>query len=75
MQMTMFMEVIALETHSGFMHTYPTMTQTNVDPDTFHSVQLACKRVKADNENIHISTFDDDANPELPPDPENKKRD
>ena len=73
MRMSMFMEVIALETHSGFMQTYPAMTRTNVDPDTFHSIQLACKRVKDENESIQISTFDDDANPEIPPDPENKK--
>ena len=55
------------------MQTYPAMTRTNVDPDAFHSIQLACKRVKDENESIQISTFDDDANPEIPHDPENKK--
>ena len=73
MQMAMFVEVIALETHSSFMQTYPTLTHTNVDPHTFHSIQLACRRVKEENQNISIMTFLEEANPELPPDPENKK--
>ena len=73
MQMAMFTEVIAVETHSSFMQTYPTLTRTNVDPDTFHSIQLACKRVKEEKKNISIMTFLEEANPELPPDPENKK--
>ena len=73
MQLTMFVEVIASETHSSFMRNYPTLTDKNVDPDTFHSIQLACKRVKEENQHISIMTFLEEANPELPPGPENKK--
>ena len=53
MQMAMFVDVIASETHSSFMHNYPNFTHTNLDPDTFHDIQLACKRVKKENECCH----------------------
>ena len=49
------------------------MTQINVDHDTFHSIQLACKRIMAENESITFTTFLEEVNPEIPPDPENKK--
>ena len=73
MQMAMLVDVIATETHSSFMINYPRFTQTNVDPDTFHDIQLACKRIKKENEHISIMTFLEEDNPELPPDPESKK--
>ena len=73
MQMAMFVDVIATETHSSFMHNYPSFTQTNVDPDAFHDIRLACKRIRKENEHISIMTFLEEDNPELPPDPENKK--
>ena len=55
------------------MHNYPIFTHTNLDPDTFRDIQLACKRVKQENEHISILTFLEESDPELPPDPENKK--
>ena len=69
----MFVDVIATDTHSSFMHNYPRFTRTNVDPDTFHDIQVACKRIRKENEHISIMTFLEEANPKLPPDPENKK--
>ena len=38
MQMAMFVDVIATETDSSFIHNYPIITQTNLDPDTFHDI-------------------------------------
>ena len=74
MAISMFMEVLAIETHQGFMSSDPHMTRTEVDPDTFHSIQLSCKRVKKENENITFDSFEEEEdNPEIPEDPENKK--
>ena len=73
MATSMFIEVIAMETHQGFMSAYPQFTQTDVDPDTFHSVQLSCKRIKAENEHVTIMSFEEEDNPEIPEDPEDKK--
>ena len=73
MAIAMFTEVIATESHQSFMTSYPRFTQTDVDPDTFHSIQLSCKRVKEENEHITIMTFIEEDNPEIPADPENKK--
>ena len=73
MAISMFMEVLAVETHQSFLISYPQMTGTEVDPDTFHSIQLSCKRIKAENEHITIDSFEEEDNPEIPEDPENKK--
>ena len=69
----MFIEVIALETHQGLMASYPPFTSTDVDPDTFHSIQLSCKRIKAENGHITIMSFEEEDNPEIPEDPDDKK--
>ena len=71
----LFSEVVATESHSSFMLNYQRFTQTDVDPDTFHAIQLSCRRIREENENISIMTFleEDTDNPELPGDPENKK--
>ena len=73
MAISMFMEVLAIETHQGFMLSYPQMTRTEVDPDTFHLIQLSCKRIKAENEHITMDSFEEEDNPEIPEGPENKK--
>ena len=73
MAISMFMEVLAIETHQGSMSSYPQMTRTEVDPDTFHSIQLSCKGVMKENEHITIDSFQEEDNPEIPEDPENKK--
>ena len=73
MAISMFMEVLAIETHSGFMSAYPQFTQTDVDPDNFHAIQLSCKRVKKENEHITITSFEEEDSPEIPEDPESKK--
>ena len=73
MSIALFTEVIATESHSSFMHNYSRFTQTDVDPDTFHAIQLSCRRIRAENENISILMFLEEDNPELPEDPENKK--
>ena len=70
MAISMFMEVRAIETHQGFMSSYPHMTRTEVDPDTFHSIQLSCKRIMKENEHITIDSFQEEDNREIP---ENKK--
>ena len=49
------------------------MTRPEVDPDTFHSIQLSCKRVMKENEHITIDSFQEEDSPEIPEDPENKK--
>ena len=49
------------------------MTRTEVDPDTFHSIQSSCKRVMKKNEHITIDSFQEEDNPEIPEDPEKKK--
>ena len=74
MAISMFVEVLAIETHQGFMSSYPQMTRTEVDPDTFHSIQLSCKRVMKENEHITIDSFQEEDNPEIPEDPEHKKK-
>ena len=73
MAISIFMEVLAIETHQGFMSSYPQMTRTEVDPDTFQSIQLSCKRVMKENEHITIDSFQEEDNPEIPEDPENRK--
>ena len=73
MAISMFMEVHALETHQGSMSAYPQFTRTDVDHDTFHSLQLSCKRIMKDNEHITITSFEEGDNPEIPEDPEHKK--
>ena len=73
MSIALFMEVLAVETHKGFVAIYPQMTRTPVDPDTFHAIQLSCKRIKKENEHITIDSFLEEDNPEIPEDPENKK--
>ena len=73
MAISMFMEVLAIETHQGFMSAYPQFTRTEVDPDTFHSIQLSCKRIKKENGHITRTSFEEEDNPEIPEDPENKK--
>ena len=73
MAIALFTEVIATESHQSFMNNDPRFTQTDVDPDTFHSIQLSCKRIQKENENISIMTFLEEDNPEIPEDPENKK--
>ena len=55
------------------MASYPRFTQTHVDADTFHSIQLSCKRINEANEHITIMPFKEEDNPEIPEDPENKK--
>ena len=72
MAISMFMEVLALETHQGFMSAYPQFTRTDVDHDTFHSIQLSCKRIKKEQEHITITSFEEEDNPEIPEDPESK---
>ena len=52
MAVSLFTEVLAIETHRGFMASCPQMTRTEVDPDTFHSIQLSCKRTQKENEHI-----------------------
>ena len=73
MSIALFSVVISTESHQSFLIHYPRFMQTDVDPDTFHSIQLSCKRVKEENENISIMTFLEEDNPELPEDPEPKK--
>ena len=73
MSIALFSEVIATESHQSFMIHYPRFTQTDVDPDTFHSIQLSCKHVKEENEHISIMTFLEEDSPEIPEGPENKK--
>ena len=72
MATAMFIEVIAIESHRDFMSTYPQSTNTDVDPDTFHSIQLSCRRTKEENEHITITSFEED-NLEIPEDPQDKK--
>ena len=73
MAIALFTEVIATESHQSFMTSYPQFTQTDVDPDTFLSIQLSCRRIQAENEHITIMAFLEEDNPEIPEDPESKK--
>ena len=73
MAIALFTEVAATESHQSFINNYPRIAQSDVDPDNFHSIQLSCKRVKEENENISIMTFLEGDNPELPEDPGLKK--
>ena len=73
MAIAMFSRVIATESHQSFLASYPRFTQADVDPDTFHAIQLSCKRINEANEHITIMTFEEEDNPEIPEDPENKK--
>ena len=73
MAIALFTEVLAIETHRGFMASYPQMTRTEVDPDTFHSIQLSCKRIQKENGHITIDSFQEEDNPEIPEDPEGTK--
>ena len=68
-----FIDVIAVEPHSQFMSMYPVLTDTDVDPDTFHSIQLSCKRIKEENGHISLTSFEEEDNPEIPEDPQDKK--
>ena len=56
------------------MHNYPIFTHTNLDPDTFHATFNWHASASSRRMNIsQFMTFLEEANPELPPDPENKK--
>ena len=35
--------------------------------------RLSCKRIKKENEHITLTSFEEEDNPEIPEDPENKK--
>ena len=72
--MVWFVEFMSTEAHSDFMKAYPNMTFTDLDPDEFHDMQVKCKRVMEENEHIHISTIEEEENPELREDPRNKKK-
>ena len=39
----------------------------------FTQVQLSCKRIKEDNEHITLTSFEEEDNPEIPEDPQDKK--
>ena len=73
MATAMFIEVIAFESHRESMSTYPQFTNTDVDSDTFHSIQLSCRRIKEENEHITITSFEEKDNPEIPEDPQDTK--
>ena len=53
--MVWFVEVVATESHHDFMMTYPIMTDTDLDHDEFHEMQLKRKRIIDENEHIHIT--------------------
>ena len=65
LSMVMFSEVIAIESQKDFMMACPPMTHSDVDHDDFHANQLTCKRIKEENEHIHISTFEEEGNPDI----------
>ena len=71
--MVWFVEAIATESHHDFMKTFPVMTDTDMDHDEFHEMKLIFKRIMDENEHIHISTFEEEGNPNIPKDPKNKK--
>ena len=71
--MVWFVEVMATEPHQDFMKSYPAMTFTNLHHGEFHNMQLKCRRIMAENEHIHITTFEEEDDPEIPKDPKNKK--
>ena len=71
--MVWFVEVIATESHHDFMKPFPVMTDTEMDHDEFHEMKLICKRIMDENEHIHISTFEEEDNSNIPKDPKNKK--
>ena len=51
--------------HHDFMKSYPTMTDTDLDHCEFHEMKLKCKRVMDENEHIHITTFEEEDNPDI----------
>ena len=71
--MVWFVEFISTQPDSDFMKANPTMTSTDLDHEEFHDMQLKCKRIRGENEHIHISTFEEEDNPDIPKDPNNKK--
>ena len=68
-------QFVASETHQDFMIAFPNLTGTDLDLDydEFHAMKLVCKSIMDDNEHIHISTFEEEDNTQIPKNPKNKK--
>ena len=71
--MVTFAQVMATESHQDLMKAYPTLSSTDLDHEVFHELQLGCKRIMDDNDHIHITTFEEEENHDIPKDPKNKK--
>ena len=56
------------------MHSFPARSETTVDHDEFHEMQLVCKRGKDKHEDMRLENFEEDDTPELPKDPEGQKK-
>ena len=64
--MVWFRELIAAESHRDSMRTFPTMADTIVDVEDFHAMKLICERIAKENEDVHLESFEEDDNPDLP---------
>ena len=71
--MVWFVKFMSTQPHADFMKAYPSITSTDLSPDEFHDMQLKYKLIMKKNEQIRITSFEEDENPERPQDPMNKE--
>ena len=71
-QLVYMVNLIAATTYQEFRETHSFMTETNVSPEEFHEIFVACNKVCERNHHVKVSHFAFEDEPGLPVNPRSK---